>query len=318
MQEALEILFGQLLSRGTLDGKTLDGLRSEAGKDLQATEDRKERSIREAREFARQMGYLALEGGAETPVGANPVTTDLAAAGIMPIAEAIASASDGTTPLNANGARPVRVTRENDTAAIEATSIAVDGKDSPSKEDETAQAWMATTAVTLEVCPTDERLRIAMRGQPTWRNQKLSYNENARGLTPAQRKDLLRRDGYCCNAPGCPNKLWLHAHHLQAYSRRGATAPYNVLFLCPRCHKNVHEGHLFISGSPEDGSLEFRDAQGRKLGVSSRPGRALWLDSRLGWYGDSETDSRALQLFLEDGESFSAETLNHLEPQGIS
>ena len=166
---------------------------------------------------------------------------------------------------------------------------------------------MATTAVNLEVCPTDERLRIAMRGQPTWRNQKLSYNENARGLTPAQRKDLLRRDGYCCNAPGCPNKLWLHAHHLQAYSLSGATAPYNILFLCPRCHRNVHEGHLFITGSPEQGTLEFRDAQGRNLGVSSRLGRALWVDSRLGWFGDSETDSRALQLFLEDGQSISGD-----------
>jgi hypothetical protein len=42
-------------------------------------------------------------------------------------------------------------------------------------------------------------------------------------------------------------------------------------------------------------------------------GRALWVDSRLGWYGDSELDSRALKLFLEDGQSVREDRQEALE-----
>jgi len=75
---------------------------------------------------------------------------------------------------------------------------------------------------------------------------------------------LLRRDGYGCKTPGCENRVWLHVHHIAFYCGGGVTIPSNLVVLCSRCHKNVHEGWLRISGTAP-GGLAFRDAQGRSL-----------------------------------------------------
>lgn len=84
------------------------------------------------------------------------------------------------------------------------------------------------------------------------RNAQLCFNEEARLLTPVQRRELLRRDGYRCRTPGCPNVLWLHAHHIQFYCEGGGTTPDNLVIVCSRCHRNVHEGHFHVSGrAPE-------------------------------------------------------------------
>jgi HNH endonuclease len=113
---------------------------------------------------------------------------------------------------------------------------------------------------------------------------KLRFNPKARHPSPAQRQALLRRDGRCCRTPGCPNRLWLELHHLKPYSAGGQTLPDNTLTLCTRCHKNVHEGHLKITGSVRTG-LVFSDRQGRRLDRIHQLERATWLDFWLGWSG---------------------------------
>jgi HNH endonuclease len=113
---------------------------------------------------------------------------------------------------------------------------------------------------------------------------KLRYNPQARHPSPAQRQALLRRDGRCCRTPGCPNRLWLELHHLKPYSVGGQTLPDNTLTLCTKCHKNVHEGHLKITGSVRTG-LIFTDRQGHRLDRIHHLERATWLDFWLGWSG---------------------------------
>lgn len=81
----------------------------------------------------------------------------------------------------------------------------------------------------------------------------------------------------------------------------------DLVFLCSRCHKNVHEGLLRIIGCPEDNTLLFLDKHGRKLGVGTPLERAAWVDAWFGWIGDSETDSRALKLFLSEAGRGSAD-----------
>lgn len=76
----------------------------------------------------------------------------------------------------------------------------------------------------------------------SWQNPRLRFNGGARLLTEAQREEILRRDGFACSTPGCPNQLWLHVHHIEAFSRGGATLPENLVTVCSACHRALHRG----------------------------------------------------------------------------
>ena len=167
-----------------------------------------------------------------------------------------------------------------------------------SEPKDTEELWTAASACDSLPCPTDGSLSLVTRAPATWRNANLQFNDLARGLTPAQRQDLLRRDGYCCSNPGCPHHLWLEAHHITLYSLHGPTTPENLIILCGRCHKNVHRGLLQISGSPETGSLVFTDANGRAMDRPIKLERAMWLDSWMGYRGRGPEDSRVAKLTL--------------------
>jgi hypothetical protein len=109
------------------------------------------------------------------------------------------------------------------------------------------------------------------------------FNPEARHTTPAQTRELQRRDGYRCSTPGCPHHLYLEVHHIRYYSHGGETVPQNLTILCSACHRNVHEGRLRIEGTP--GQLLFLDGQGRNLQRQWRLDVADWLDMWIGWTG---------------------------------
>lgn len=134
--------------------------------------------------------------------------------------------------------------------------------------------------------------------QEAWRNLRLRFNPANRFATKAQRKDMLRRDGWCCRAPGCPNRIWLHLHHLHEYSQGGATVPDNQACLCSGCHQNVHDGLMAIHRT-DGGELVFTDANGQRLGKQADLELAGWLDFYAGWSG-RELDSH--QIRAHNGE----------------
>jgi hypothetical protein len=101
---------------------------------------------------------------------------------------------------------------------------------------------------------------------PAWQNRRLRFNPRTRALTPAQRKELMRRDGYRCATPGCQNTLWLQVHHVFYWNRGGETVPHNLVLLCSACHRLIHEGFLQLRGIAPHG-LEFLDRLGRPLRV---------------------------------------------------
>ncbi|MBT9584942.1 HNH endonuclease [bacterium] len=109
------------------------------------------------------------------------------------------------------------------------------------------------------------------------------FNPEARHTTPAQTRELQRRDGYRCSTPGCPHHLYLEVHHIRYYSHGGETVPQNLTILCSACHRNVHEGRLRIEGTP--GQVVFLDGQGRNLQRQWRLDVADWLDMWIGWTG---------------------------------
>ena len=120
-----------------------------------------------------------------------------------------------------------------------------------------------------------------------WQNRRLLFNPRARKATAAQRREILRRDGYCCRTPGCPHRMWLQLHHTVFFSRCGETVRANLVPLCFRCHKNVHEGLLKITGDA-DCRLTFTDAHGLNLQRAHAIGVADWLNFWIGWFGNED------------------------------
>ncbi len=120
-----------------------------------------------------------------------------------------------------------------------------------------------------------------------WKNPRLRFNVKARSATPAQRREILRRDAYCCSTPGCPNRHWLELHHVVPFSRKGETLPRNLITLCSRCHKHFHDGHLRIEVASNSGYI-FKDAYGRDLEREARIEIAGWVNFWLGWEGGPE------------------------------
>jgi hypothetical protein len=80
-----------------------------------------------------------------------------------------------------------------------------------------------------------------------------------RTIPPTLRRALRRRDGGCC-FPGCENRRFLDAHHLHHWARGGPTTLGNLVLLCRRHHRLVHEGGWHL-----DRRQRFYDPRGRPL-----------------------------------------------------
>ena len=87
--------------------------------------------------------------------------------------------------------------------------------------------------------------------------------------------------------PGCSNSIWLDVHHIIYYYVGGLTAAENLITLCSKCHKNVHENLLKIEGTVPCG-LRFLNRFGKAIRQDRTLDIAFWLDIWCGWR-DSET-----------------------------
>ena len=110
-------------------------------------------------------------------------------------------------------------------------------------------------------------------------------NPRSRVPSKAQRRKILRRDGYCCAVPGCPNPLWLEVHHIIFYADGGLTKPDNLITLCSRCHQHLHDGHLTIDNHAPHGA-RFLNRFGKDIRHERILETAFWLDIWCGWRDD--------------------------------
>lgn len=78
-------------------------------------------------------------------------------------------------------------------------------------------------------------------------------------IIPTRTRQLVEdRDGGC-RYPGCPVTGFLENHHLQHWSRGGASDVDSVISLCPRHHREHHQDLFTIGGHPDDpDGLVFR------------------------------------------------------------
>ena len=138
-------------------------------------------------------------------------------------------------------------------------------------EDETAAVldpvpWPVTTRsgtqlswATLErlVCDAGHRLVARLPD-----GSELDLGRHQRTVNRAQRRALLARDRHC-RFPGCDRRSRLRAHHIIWWSRGGSTDMENLLLLCPKHHRAVHEGGWTLTGTASE--PHFARADGRAV-----------------------------------------------------
>jgi predicted enzyme related to lactoylglutathione lyase len=78
------------------------------------------------------------------------------------------------------------------------------------------------------------------------RGEALDVGRKTRAIAPALRRALTSRDQGCCRFPGCTYRRRLDAHHVEHWADGGKTNLGNLLTLCRRHHREVHEGGIRI------------------------------------------------------------------------
>jgi hypothetical protein len=99
--------------------------------------------------------------------------------------------------------------------------------------------------------------------------EPLSVGRKTRSIPPALRRALRRRDRGC-RFPGCENHRFVDAHHIEHWARGGETSMDNLVLLCRRHHRLVHEGGYLVERLAA-GKLRFRYPWGEPLPDAPRP-----------------------------------------------
>jgi len=98
----------------------------------------------------------------------------------------------------------------------------------------------------------------------------LDVGRKTRKISPALRRALKRRDGVC-QFPGCHYRRDLDAHHVHHWVHGGETQLSNLVELCRRHHRFVHEFGYNVAHT-DSGALCFSDPDGRAIpAVPPRP-----------------------------------------------
>jgi hypothetical protein len=93
--------------------------------------------------------------------------------------------------------------------------------------------------------------------------QPLSVGRRTRAIPPRLRRALRARDDGC-RFPGCMNRRFLDAHHVHHWAAGGETSLDNLVHLCRRHHRLVHEGGFSLDVDAR-GGLRFADRWGHAL-----------------------------------------------------
>jgi hypothetical protein len=91
----------------------------------------------------------------------------------------------------------------------------------------------------------------------------LDVGRRTRSIPAALGRALRARDGGC-RYPGCTHTRPVEGHHVEHWAHGGATRLSNLVLLCRRHHRQVHEGGARVR-LLDDGAAVFTDARGRRI-----------------------------------------------------
>ncbi len=92
----------------------------------------------------------------------------------------------------------------------------------------------------------------------------LVHSRIGRCASYAQLRALHKRSDHC-QYPGCTAARELPAHHLIANAHDGKTEIANMILLCHRHHKHIHDHHIHTTGTGDQPA--FTDQAGRTIGT---------------------------------------------------
>jgi hypothetical protein len=93
--------------------------------------------------------------------------------------------------------------------------------------------------------------------------EALNIGRKSRSIPPATRRALQRRDDGC-RFPGCSCNRFVDAHHIRHWADGGETNLDNLVLLCRRHHRLVHEGGFGVCRNRQ-GAIEFTYPDGRVM-----------------------------------------------------
>jgi hypothetical protein len=103
------------------------------------------------------------------------------------------------------------------------------------------------------------------------RSEPLDVGRKTPVVSPALRRALIVRDRGC-RFPGCDRPhAWCDAHHVRHWADGGPTALTNLVLLCRRHHRRIHDG---FGVRMEAGQPVFSRPDGTLLPDRAPPARA--------------------------------------------
>ncbi len=93
-------------------------------------------------------------------------------------------------------------------------------------------------------------------------------------IVPDRTRRIVEHRDLKCRVPWCPHSRWLQIHHIIHWTDDGPTETWNLVALCPACHRQHHLGDLGITGNADlpDG-LTFTDRNGNIIDPATRPAK---------------------------------------------
>lgn len=146
---------------------------------------------------------------------------------------------------------------------VDAEALAAGGDDGRATVDDGEPLAVETAR---RLCCDSSVVALVERG-----GRLIAGGRRTRTIPAALRRALRSRDGGC-RFPGCANKHWVDAHHIEHWAHGGETSLRNLVQLCRHHHRLVHEGGFAVERRPDDG-LVFRRPDGRVLNAVPRTPR---------------------------------------------
>lgn len=75
-----------------------------------------------------------------------------------------------------------------------------------------------------------------------------------RVIPPRLRRQVLKRDGYRCQNPRCSNTQHLQIHHRLPAAQGGGPTLENLITLCGRCHRALHDEEIHLRKANRESS----------------------------------------------------------------
>ncbi len=107
----------------------------------------------------------------------------------------------------------------------------------------------------------DATLRVAGQGPG---HSAHDLGRRTRVVSAALRRALWQRD-QGCRFPGCENRLFVDAHHVQHWAKGGSTDLSNLVLACRRHHVLVHEGGFGLAYDATSDTVSVTCPDGRPM-----------------------------------------------------